>query len=100
MVKVEDAFEVTVGQFKKFLKSSGYKPTEPIDWNKVYEYSPTGNNPMIYVTWHDATAYCEWAGKLLHQLLRQFNSHSLSQKSHKTWIIPPLTKHKYHTMVI
>ena len=26
--------------------------------------------------------------------------HLTIQKSHKTWIIPPLTKHKYHTMVI
>ena len=27
-----DTTEVTVGQFKKFLKSSGYKPKDPIDW--------------------------------------------------------------------
>ena len=26
--------------------------------------------------------------------------HLTIQKNHKTWIIPPLTKHKYHTMVI
>ena len=69
-VKVRDAFfmdatEVTVGLFKKFLKSSDYEPTEPIDWNKVYEYSPTGKHPMIYVSWHDATAYAKWAGKRL-----------------------------------
>ena len=70
MAKVGDAFfmdvfEVTVGQFKKFLKSSGYKPAEPIDWNKVYKYSPTDKHPMIYVTWHDATAYAKWVGKRL-----------------------------------
>ena len=34
-----DAYEVTVGQFKKFLKSSGYKPSPAINWNDVYEYS-------------------------------------------------------------
>ena len=39
-VKVSDAFfmdayEVTVSQFEKFLKSSGYKPDDPIDWNDV-----------------------------------------------------------------
>ena len=59
-----DVIEVTVGQFKKFLKSSGYKPERPINWEKLYEYSPTDEHPMIYVTWFDATAYCEWAGNV------------------------------------
>jgi len=60
-----DAYEVTVGQFKKFLKSSGYKPDDAINWNDVYEYSPTEKHPMIYVNWHDATAYSKWTGKRL-----------------------------------
>ena len=60
-----DMTEVTVGQFKTFLKSSGYEPEKPIDWEELYEYSPTSDYPMIYVTWHDATAYAKWAGKRL-----------------------------------
>ncbi|MDP6417621.1 MAG: SUMF1/EgtB/PvdO family nonheme iron enzyme, partial [Gammaproteobacteria bacterium] len=60
-----DAYEVTIGQYKKFLKSSGYKPDDAIDWNGVYEYSPTEKHPMIYVSWHGATAYAKWAGKRL-----------------------------------
>ena len=60
-----DAYEVTVGQFKTFLKSSGYKPEEAIDWNQVYEISPTEKHPMIEVSWHDATAYAKWSGKRL-----------------------------------
>ena len=69
-VKVFDAFymdlyEVTVGQFKKFLKSSGYEPDEPINWTFVYKHSPTEKHPMIYVDWHDAAAYSKWAVKRL-----------------------------------
>ena len=62
-----DAHEVTVGQFKKFLKSSGYQlhQRKHLDWNKVYKYSPSDNHPMPYVTWYDAVAYCKWAGKRL-----------------------------------
>ena len=60
-----DAYEVTVGQFKKFLKSSGYKPDKAINWNNVYEYSPTEKHPIIYVNWHDTMAYSKWAGKRL-----------------------------------
>ena len=63
-----DATEVTVGQFKKFLESSGYKgeaPDDPIDWDDVAEYSPSDKHPMIYVSWHDAPAYAKWAGRRL-----------------------------------
>ena len=60
-----DAYEVTVGQFKTFLKSSGYKPDPAIDWVGVHEYSPTDKHPINHVTWHDATAYAKWAGKRL-----------------------------------
>ena len=60
-----DTTEVTVGQFKKFLNLSGYKPDMPINWKKIYQYSPTNKHPMIYVTWSDTIAYTEWAGKRL-----------------------------------
>ena len=60
-----DAHEVTVGHFKNFLKSSGYKPDTPINWDEVYKYSPDDSHPMTYVTWYDARAYAKWAGKRL-----------------------------------
>ena len=60
-----DVTEVTVGQFKKFLKDTGYEPKKPIDWEELYKYSPTDDHPMIYVGWVDAGAYCEWVGKRL-----------------------------------
>ena len=60
-----DTTEVTVGQFKKFLKSSGYRPEKPIDWAELFKFSPTDKHPMIRVNWHHATAYAKWAGKRL-----------------------------------
>jgi len=52
-------YEVTVGQYKEFVKATGHRVP---DWSKVGKYSPTDKHPMIYVSWDDAVAYCEWAG--------------------------------------
>ena len=66
-----DIHEVTVGQFREFVNQSGYN-YDPIDWlgnkvgwEEVAQHSPGDECPMIYVTWHDAEAYAEWAGKRL-----------------------------------
>ena len=59
-----DATEVTVGQFKKFLAESDHQFSGDL-WRDIYEVSPTGKHPMIYVSWYDATAYAKWAGKRL-----------------------------------
>ena len=58
-----DVHEVTVGQFREFVDQSGYKYGG--SWDKVAEYSPGDEYPMVYVSWNDVTAYCEWAGKRL-----------------------------------
>jgi formylglycine-generating enzyme required for sulfatase activity len=65
-----DTTEVTVGQFKKFLKSSGYKPKKPIGWENLYkQHSPTDKHPMCSAGtrefWNDAVAYAKWVGKRL-----------------------------------
>ena len=57
-----DVNEVTVGQFKRFLQEAGHSYSR---WDDVSEVSSTDKHPMIYVSWYDATAYCEWAGKRL-----------------------------------
>ncbi|MBC8233813.1 formylglycine-generating enzyme family protein [bacterium] len=57
-----DVYEVTVGQYRKFIKATGHNTP---NWSKVSKYSPTDNHPIVYVTWDDAQAYCKWAGKRL-----------------------------------
>ena len=56
-----DIHEVTVGEYKQFVKETGHRPLPP--W--VSKYSPTDKHPAVCVSWHDAMAYAKWAGKRL-----------------------------------
>jgi formylglycine-generating enzyme required for sulfatase activity len=57
-----DVYEVTNGEFAKFQIESDYRAEG--DWRDYYSI---GNEdfPVANVTWDDAGAYCEWAGKRL-----------------------------------
>ena len=57
-----DKYEVTVGQYKAFVRSTGHPSP---DWSWVAKHSPTDQHPMIDVSWHDAMAYAVWSGKRL-----------------------------------
>ena len=57
-----DAKETTVCQFRKFVEETNHPYSM---WKQVNEYSPKDDHPMIYVSWNDANAYAEWAGKRL-----------------------------------
>ena len=57
-----DTHEVTVGEYKEFLRESGH-PTSLLA--QLFEYSPTDDHPIVGVSWHDAMAYAQWAGKRL-----------------------------------
>jgi formylglycine-generating enzyme required for sulfatase activity len=73
------AFEVTVGQFRAFVKATNYvTETErlggAVQWDfaeKVHKrdpailwmkpgYSQTDEHPVVCVTWNDAQAFCKW----------------------------------------
>jgi formylglycine-generating enzyme required for sulfatase activity len=70
-------YEVTVGEFRRFVKASGYKTdaekkggcksnyAKGWEWVKGANwrnpgYSQTDNHPVVCVSWDDATAYANW----------------------------------------
>jgi len=82
-----DKYEVTVGEFRKFVEATGYKTTsekegfswlfiddewkevQGINWRHDSQgnlYSEYGDNqPVVFVSFDDAQAYAKWKGKRL-----------------------------------
>jgi len=56
-----DKYEVTNAQYRKFVQATGHR--EPSYWNDP-KFNQS-NQPVVGVSWHDATAYAKWAGKRL-----------------------------------
>ena len=56
-------YEVTVGQFKAFLKDTGYESSMSA-WER-YFVSPDDDHPVVGVNWFGANAYAQWAGMRL-----------------------------------
>ena len=57
-----DIYEVTNRQFRQFVQQTGYQAEG--DWQK-YAQKHRMDHPVVNVTWNDAKAYAEWAGKRL-----------------------------------
>lgn len=57
-----DIYEVTNQDYAKFIQETGRKP--PKGWRGA-EFPGDANSPVINVSWEDAKAYAEWAGKRL-----------------------------------
>ncbi|MBI1930330.1 SUMF1/EgtB/PvdO family nonheme iron enzyme [Candidatus Poribacteria bacterium] len=70
-----DVYEVTNAQYRKFVQATGHP--EPKEYGIVNgvvtdSFEPwkdsrfnAPNQPVVCVSWYDAAAYCQWAGKRL-----------------------------------
>jgi len=47
-------YPVTVAQFRAFVTESGFKPGDPDCLRGL------PNHPVVWVSWHEALAYCDW----------------------------------------
>ncbi len=64
-----DRYPVTNEQFADFLKATGYRPVNAANFLRHWQNGavPKGleRHPVVYVSYEDAKAYCNWAGKRL-----------------------------------
>ncbi len=64
-----DKFPVTNIEFKKFIESTSYKPTDPDNFLKHWTNGVIAKGeehfPVVYISYEDAKAYATWAEKRL-----------------------------------
>ncbi len=61
-----DRYEVTNAQYAAFVKATGHrKAGPPSRYAKNTARMRGVNQPVVYVSWEDAKAYCEWRGRRL-----------------------------------
>lgn len=58
-----DKYEITNAQYKKFIEATGH--SLPRHWEGGTYPEGKAEHPVVYVSWEDATAYCQWVGKRL-----------------------------------
>lgn len=58
-----DRYEVTNAQYQRFLQATGHRT--PSYWPGSEYPSGQADYPVVGVSWEDADAYCQWAGKRL-----------------------------------
>lgn len=61
-----DRYEVTNHQYQQFVLATGHrKPGLPARYAKGGGKVKGTNQPVVYVSWDDASEYCRWKGKRL-----------------------------------
>jgi formylglycine-generating enzyme required for sulfatase activity len=60
-----DRTPVTNAEYARFVAATGHSHRPPKHWKGKNPPKEIVDHPVIYVSWHDAVAYAEWAGKRL-----------------------------------
>ncbi|MBM4132320.1 MAG: formylglycine-generating enzyme family protein [Nitrospira sp.] len=65
-----DRLEVTNAKYEQFVVATGHKPPSNVNpdvtlWFHGKPLPDSRQHPVVNVAWHDAFAYCQWAGKRL-----------------------------------
>ena len=61
-----DRYEITNGQYQAFVSATNHRyPGPPSRYAKNMVRMRGVNQPVVYVSWEDADAYCRWKGKRL-----------------------------------
>jgi formylglycine-generating enzyme required for sulfatase activity len=58
-----DCYSITNAQYAQFVKDTGYQIQGR--WPEGYQRIWGDQHPAVYLTWFDAKAYAQWAGKRL-----------------------------------
>jgi formylglycine-generating enzyme required for sulfatase activity len=58
-----DKFAVTNALYERFMRATNRRP--PFSWKNSKLELDEPQQPVVAVSWHDADAYCKWAGKRL-----------------------------------
>ena len=61
-----DRYEVTNGQYRQCVETGRCDAPTSCDWGEpTYGDAGKGDHPVVCVSWHEAEAYCGWAGARL-----------------------------------
>lgn len=58
-----DLYETTNAMYREFIQATDHPA--PLHWENGRYPGGKDNHPVVYVNWHDADAFCRWAGKRL-----------------------------------
>ena len=61
-------YPITNVEYRSFVRDANHRP--PRHWEGDSYPGGMSDHPVVYVTWHDARAYCEWLSKRTDKLYR------------------------------